>query len=273
MSVCHIEEFKELRPRTAPAPLVSRIVGIQIGLVPDFPISQLQPITVSPPLGIVANDMLADLCPLLIIRRNQCSVFLDLMLDARAQTVKGLGSCRLGGQNIVIGAGKVIGCRIVDIGFKAPKDGVNIDRVLIAVSRVEGCIVISRKGNARRAVFSHIAASSPRIGIGRLGNGAVVYGVHGLYHTRRAGKIDFNLCHGNISFLVCRMVSLYGNPTHLSSIRNQRKINTFFKKLFTTYIDCDKIKSAKQIEYHFTRRMCVFLSKTQMLCFACVFLK
>ena len=196
----NVEKFKELRLCTAPATLVRRVVGIQVGLIPDLPIAEIETITVCPALGIVSDDMLADLCPFLKILRHNRTVFLNLMLNTRTETVEGLRSGRFGGQNIIICAEEIVGCRIVNVRLKSRENGVNVDGMLVAVVGVEGRIMIACKGNARRHIFHHVASSTPGIRIGGLGNRTIVNGMHRLDRADRTVKIHLDLCHNHNSF-------------------------------------------------------------------------
>ena len=65
---------------TAPATLVRAVVGVKVGLVPDFPVFDVIVKAICPTLGIVSYNMLTDLCPFLEILGLNCAVFLDAVL-------------------------------------------------------------------------------------------------------------------------------------------------------------------------------------------------
>ena len=104
--------------------------------------------TVSPALVIVLDDMLADDRPLLEVLRRKGVVLLDLMLNARAETVEGPDPGRLVDLHIIVGTGKIVGGRIVRIGVKVGENKVNVDGMVAAVRGAEGSIVVTGVGNA-----------------------------------------------------------------------------------------------------------------------------
>ena len=79
----HTVQFKEFAHGAAPALFIDiiRIVRRTVRLVPDFPIFDVIVEAVRPTLGIVTDDVFADLRPLLIVLRRKRAVFLWPVLD------------------------------------------------------------------------------------------------------------------------------------------------------------------------------------------------
>ena len=129
------------------------------GACPDFVDAVIK--SVCPALVIVADNVLADYCPLFKILGRKRAVLFDLMLDGLTQTEEGLGAGFQTAEDRFVGAGEIVGCRIIDIGIKMRKNSVNVHGVLVSVAGVEGCVVIPRKGNPGCHIFSDIAMSAP----------------------------------------------------------------------------------------------------------------
>ena len=148
---------KVLLRRSAPRPLVGAVrSGVKIRLVPDLPVTDAVPETVCPALVVMADDMLADLRPLPVILGRVDMVLFDLVLDLLPQPVKGLGPRLQRHRNIFVGAGKIVGRRILHVSVKIRKHGADIHAVLPAVVIAERRIVVAGKRNVCGTVSGKI---------------------------------------------------------------------------------------------------------------------
>ena len=127
-----LEEVEELLGRAAPASLfvVVDYVCVKVSLVPDLPILDGIVEAVCPALGVVQDDVLADLCPLERVCGLYSSVFAGPMLDGGAETVIDLAVSLKAGGNVFIGVDEIVSGGIVGIAREIGEDAMNVHYVL-----------------------------------------------------------------------------------------------------------------------------------------------
>ena len=192
-------EVEELLRSAAPCAPVGAAFGVKVRLVPDFPIPDVVMIAVCPALVVVTDDVLADFCPFVKIRRRNGVMLTNLMLDFLSQTVEGFGSCFQRDRDVFVCTGKIIGCGIVDIRLKAGKDCADINREFPAVPTVEGGIVVTGKGNFCGSIGFGIV--DILIGVVAAVLGTVVDCVHAFEVPDRGRQIKEYGLHGGIPLL------------------------------------------------------------------------
>lgn len=104
----NLVKLEVLLRRPAPGPLLRAVVRVEVRLVPNLPIADVIAVAVCPALIVMPDDMLADRCPLVKIRRRQGVVLADLMLNPLPQAVKGLGPRLQRDRNVLIRAGEIV---------------------------------------------------------------------------------------------------------------------------------------------------------------------
>ena len=176
----NFEEVVELLGRAGPAtrinlPLV--VVPLEVGLVPDFPVLDIEVEAVGPTFIVVTDDMLAYLRPLFVVLgRIDIVLFQRLVLDALAKTVENLHARILNALYISVGKGKVIRLRLVWILREIRENDGDIHHVL-SVGAVAGGIVIA---GIAYVGSRKIPGSTVIYLLGIIDTGAVVHGIHPL---------------------------------------------------------------------------------------------
>ena len=187
----NLEEIVEFLRGTGPTarihlPLV--VVPFQVGLVPDLPVLDVVLEAVGPAFIVMADDVLADLRPLLVVLGRIDSILLQgLVLDTLAQAVEHLHACILDALDIPISQRKVVGLGLVRVLGKVREDDGNVDHMLSVCAGSGGVVV---------AGIAHVGG--PEIaggaGIDLLGivdARAVVDGIHTFDGTKgRIGRDD-----------------------------------------------------------------------------------
>ena len=154
----NLVKVKELRLRATPATAVGRAVGVDVGLVPDFPVRHIQLEAVRPALVVVADDVLTDARPLVKIRRRDRAMLFNLMLNRLPEAEEGFCTRIQRHQNAFIGASEVVGSGIVFVGLKPRENSGDVVRIRAAVDAVNRRIVVAGIRHTRRLVILKITA-------------------------------------------------------------------------------------------------------------------
>ena len=123
-------EVKELLLRAAPCARI-RVpsLGIQVRLVPYFPVSDVPFMPIGPSLVVVSDDVLANLCPFLEISGRKYAIFLHVMLNLLPQSEEDLRAHVANAFQVPVRNGKVIGAGIIRLLREVGKDGSDVHRM------------------------------------------------------------------------------------------------------------------------------------------------
>ena len=98
-----------------------------VRLVPDLPVLDIEAETVGPAFGVVADDMVADVDPLVHVGGLADEILVDAVFDAGSEPVIDLGAAFDAVADIVVGLGEIIIPRIVGVGMLVSEDHVHVD--------------------------------------------------------------------------------------------------------------------------------------------------
>ena len=119
-------------------------IVVQIGLVPDLPVTDVPVEAVVPPLVVVADDVDADVGPLFVIVGRIAVIAFVRVFDAGAEPVDDVGSAAAAVRDVVVGLPEIVAGRIVRVGPGVAEDLLNVDEAHARV--VERRIVQPRIG-------------------------------------------------------------------------------------------------------------------------------
>jgi hypothetical protein len=174
----HIIKLKELGLGAAPAALVGSIVGVKVGLVPDFPILYVIVKAVGPALGIVADNMLADYRPFFKVLWGQGAQLGNGMLYSGGKMIVYLGAYRVDNLKIMVGIGKYVGCRVLGVGIEITEYTMHVYTEFSAVGIGGAGVVQTGIGVTYRFIVVYIGDAKVRL---PFIYGAVVNRMHRLY--------------------------------------------------------------------------------------------
>jgi hypothetical protein len=117
------------------------------GLIPDFPIVNVEVEAVRPTLVVMADDMLTNSRPLSVILGRVDAICLDmgLILNRDSQSEIRLHTVFYEALNQFIGKCKIVGRRIVFIGIKVSENIGNID--IAVAAKCSSYVMKTRIGN------------------------------------------------------------------------------------------------------------------------------
>ena len=163
-------------------PAVVRLV--QIRFIPDFPILYAHMVPVSPAFVVVADDMLADAGPLLIVLGRIDAVLFCLMLNALPKSEEGFGASFQHILEHYVAVSEIVRPGIVDVGIEIRENLVNVYAVA-AVFGSQGRVVRPGVWNAEGSVRFHCGV-----------DGTVVCRIHRFEGSEDACRAEPHHCLG-----------------------------------------------------------------------------
>ena len=161
---------------------------VQVGFVPNLPVLYIVMETVGPAFVVMADNVLADAGPFLIVlRRIDIVLCGNLVLDGLAKTVERLASRLDQSLDIEVGFTEIVGRLFVRILAEIGKDVADIDHVLsiVAFAGIVGAAV--RDIQYPEIRFLHVIVPCR----------TVIDGIHGLYGALYYGRINLHIhAHG-----------------------------------------------------------------------------